>query len=123
MCPAQGDTAIMHRSESHTKPIFCIRRIEIFCWYPLYAAVTVQASARHIVVARHRAHKLRGQQGVILVGILVTLLGFVISLLSLTLKSVGGRLALILFGLAVSLFGIIGILNKAYLKNAIWKKG
>jgi len=29
----------------------------------------------------------------------------------------------VLLGLAVSLFGIIGVLNKAYLKNAIWKKG
>jgi hypothetical protein len=59
----------------------------------------------------------------ILIGILITLLGFVISVLSLALKSVGGRLVLILFGLAVSLFGIIGVLNKAYLKRAIWRKG
>jgi hypothetical protein len=60
----------------------------------------------------------------ILIGILVTLLGFLISLFSLTLtSSVGGRLALILLGLCVSLFGIIGLLNKQYIKNAIWKKG
>jgi len=60
----------------------------------------------------------------ILIGILVTLLGFVISVLSLTLtSSVGGRLVLVLLGLAVSLFGIMGVLNKHYLKNAIWKKG
>ncbi len=60
----------------------------------------------------------------ILIGILVTLLGFVISVLSLTLtSSVGGRLVLVLLGMAVSLFGIIGVLNKYYLKNAIWKKG
>ncbi|HYW65437.1 MAG TPA: hypothetical protein VFB10_01925 [Candidatus Dormibacteraeota bacterium] len=60
----------------------------------------------------------------ILVGILVTLLGFVISVLSLGVtSSVGGRLAMVLVGLAVSLFGIMGVLNKAYLKNAIWKKG
>jgi len=60
----------------------------------------------------------------ILVGILLTLLGFVISVLSLGVtSSVGGRLAMVLFGLAVSLFGILGVLNKAYLKNAIWKKG
>ena len=60
----------------------------------------------------------------ILIGILVTLLGFVISVLSLTLtSSVGGRLVLVLIGLAVSLFGIIGVLNKYYLKHAIWKKG
>ena len=60
----------------------------------------------------------------ILVGILLTLLGFVISVLSLGVtSSVGGRLVMVFFGLAVSLFGIMGVLNKAYLKNAIWKKG
>ena len=60
----------------------------------------------------------------ILIGVFVTLLGFVISVLSLNLtSSVGGRLVLVLLGLAVSLFGIIGVLNKHYLKNAIWKKG
>ncbi len=60
----------------------------------------------------------------ILVGILLTLLGFVIIVLSLAVtSSAGGRLAMVLVGLAVSLFGIMGVLNKAYLKNAIWKKG
>jgi hypothetical protein len=60
----------------------------------------------------------------ILIGLLVTLLGFLISMFSLTLtSSVGGRLVLVLLGLAVSLFGIMGLLNKHYLKNAIWKKG
>jgi hypothetical protein len=61
---------------------------------------------------------------IILIGLLVTLLGFLISVFSLTLtSSVSGRLVLVLLGLAVSLFGIIGLLNKHYLKNAIWKKG
>jgi predicted nucleic acid-binding protein len=59
----------------------------------------------------------------ILIGILVTLLGFVISIFSLALSSVDARLVVVLLGLAVSLYGIIGVLNKAYLKNAIWKKG
>jgi divalent metal cation (Fe/Co/Zn/Cd) transporter len=59
----------------------------------------------------------------ILVGILITLSGFVISVLSLALNSNGVRLAVVVLGLAVSLFGIIGVLNRAYLKNAIWKKG
>ena len=59
----------------------------------------------------------------ILVGILVTLSGFVISVLSLALSSNGARLAVVVLGLAVSLFGIIGVLNRAYMKNAIWKKG
>ena len=60
----------------------------------------------------------------ILIGILVTFLGFVISVLSLAAtSSVGGRLIMVVAGMAVSLFGILGLLNKAYLKNAIWKKG
>ncbi len=59
----------------------------------------------------------------ILVGILITLSGFVISVLSLGLSSNGARLAVVVLGLAVSLFGIMGVLNRAYLKNAIWKKG
>jgi len=39
------------------------------------------------------------------------------------LNSNAARLAVVVLGLAVSLFGIIGVLNRAYLKNAIWKKG
>jgi hypothetical protein len=59
----------------------------------------------------------------IFVGILITLSGFVISVLSLALNSNAARLAVVVLGLAVSLFGIMGVLNRAYLKNAIWKKG
>ena len=59
----------------------------------------------------------------ILIGILTTLSGFVISVLSLALSSNGTRLAVVVLGIVVSLFGIMGILNRAYLKNAIWKKG
>lgn len=60
----------------------------------------------------------------ILVGVLLAFLGFVISVLSLAVtSSVTGRLVIVLVGMAVSLFGILGILNTAYLKNAIWKKG
>jgi cytochrome c biogenesis protein CcdA len=59
----------------------------------------------------------------IVVGLLLTFLGFVISLLSLAVtSSVGGRLVMVLAGIAMSLFGILGLLNKAYLKNAIWKQ-
>jgi hypothetical protein len=58
-----------------------------------------------------------------LIGILVTLLGFVIAVLSLEVtQSVGGRLVMVLIGLAVSLFGIIGMINPAYQKNAVWRK-
>ena len=56
-------------------------------------------------------------------GILVTLLGFAIAVLSLGMtSSVNARLMMVLVGIAVSLFGIMGSLIKAYLKNAIWRK-
>jgi hypothetical protein len=59
----------------------------------------------------------------VIAGLVVTLLGFLISVASLTLTaSVGGRMGIVLAGLAISLFGIIGLINKAYLKNPIWKK-
>jgi hypothetical protein len=51
------------------------------------------------------------------------LLGFVLSVASVAIASgVGARLGIVLLGLAVSLFGIMGILNTAFLKNAIWRK-
>ena len=57
------------------------------------------------------------------IGLLVTLLGFVLSLLSLGMaSSVNGRLVMVLAGIAISLFGIMGIINPAYLKKAIWRK-
>ena len=59
----------------------------------------------------------------ILIGILMTLLGFLLAVLSLGMSaSVGGRMVIVLIGLAVSLIGIIGVLNRAFLKNAIWRR-
>ncbi len=59
----------------------------------------------------------------VLIGLLITLLGFLIALLSLGMtSSVNGRLIMVLAGLAVSLFGIIGVVNRAYLKNPIWRR-
>jgi hypothetical protein len=56
-------------------------------------------------------------------GVIVTLLGFVISVASLGItESTGARLGIVVVGIAVSLTGIMGVLNKHYLKNAIWKK-
>jgi hypothetical protein len=56
-------------------------------------------------------------------GLLVTFLGFLLSVFSLSLtSSVNGRLIIVLVGLAMCLFGIIGIINKGLLKNAIWRK-
>jgi hypothetical protein len=57
------------------------------------------------------------------VGVLITLLGFVIAFLSVAMtSSVGGRMTLVLIGIAMSLAGIIGVINRAYLKNAIWRR-
>ena len=57
------------------------------------------------------------------IGLLVTVLGFLLSVFSLSMAtSVSGRMIMVLAGIAVSLFGIIGLINPAYLKNAIWKK-
>jgi len=58
-----------------------------------------------------------------ILGLLVTFLGFVIAFLSLGMTaSVNGRLIMVLLGLAVSFGGIIGLINPAYLKNAIWRR-
>ena len=59
----------------------------------------------------------------ILVGLLVTLAGFVIAVASLGASdSTSVRMAMVLAGMAVSLVGILGVLNVHYLKNAPWRK-
>jgi len=56
-------------------------------------------------------------------GIVVTLLGFLIAASSPgVLSGTGGRLILTLAGIAISLFGILGILNPAFQKNAVWRR-
>jgi len=56
-------------------------------------------------------------------GVLITLLGFFISVASLgAISSVGGRMVVVLVGIAISLLGIIGVLNRAFLAKAIWRK-
>ena len=56
-------------------------------------------------------------------GIVVTLLGFLIAAISPgVLSGTGGRLILTLAGIAISLFGILGILNPAFQKNAVWRR-
>ena len=59
----------------------------------------------------------------IIAGIVVTLLGFLIAVGSVGITaSVGGRMVVVLVGIAVSLVGIIGVLNRAFLSKAIWRK-
>jgi ABC-type multidrug transport system permease subunit len=58
-----------------------------------------------------------------IVGLVITLLGFIVSVASLGLADSNTvRLGIVLIGIAISLGGIMGVLNPAYQKNAIWKK-
>jgi hypothetical protein len=59
----------------------------------------------------------------VLIGILVTLLGFAVAFFSLGMTTdVNARLAMVVAGIGISLFGILGLINKTYLKTAIWRK-
>jgi hypothetical protein len=56
-------------------------------------------------------------------GVIVTFVGFLISVASLGLTSdVNGRLIIVLVGIVVSLAGIIGMINRAAVSKAIWRK-
>jgi len=58
------------------------------------------------------------------VGILLALAGWLIPIVALSMtQSTGVLFAACLIGIAVSLIGILGVLNKAHLEHAIWKKG
>lgn len=60
--------------------------------------------------------------GMKLVGILVTIFGWLIVLFGLHIAiGVGGRMATTIVGMIVSLVGVLGILPAACNKNAIWK--
>jgi hypothetical protein len=57
-----------------------------------------------------------------LVGLLLAVVGWLIPVVGLTLtQSVGARFVFAVVGIGISLIGILGLLNKAHLKNAIWK--
>jgi len=56
-------------------------------------------------------------------GIVVTFVGFLIAAASVgVISGAGGRLVVVLIGIAVSLFGIMGMINPAYQKDAVWKR-
>lgn len=58
-----------------------------------------------------------------LVGLVMTSAGFLLAALSVGLSSsTTGRLGLVLVGIVIILAGIIGVINPAYQKNAVWKK-
>lgn len=57
------------------------------------------------------------------VGIVVTLAGFVLAATSVGISSsTTVRLGIVLVGIVLSLIGILGVINPAYQKNAVWKK-
>lgn len=57
------------------------------------------------------------------VGLIITFVGFLLAASSVGIMSgTGGRLVMVLVGIIVSLVGIIGVINPAYQKNAVWKK-
>lgn len=57
-----------------------------------------------------------------IVGLLLALVGWLIPVVGLTVtQSLTARFVLVLFGIGISLVGILAVLNKAHLKNAIWK--
>ena len=56
-------------------------------------------------------------------GLVVTLLGFLIAASSVGMADgTGVRLGLVLVGIIVSLVGIMGLINPAYQRDAVWKK-
>ena len=57
------------------------------------------------------------------VGLVITLVGFLIAASSVgMMSSTAGRLVMVLAGIVISLFGIVGVVNQAYQKDAVWKR-
>jgi hypothetical protein len=55
-------------------------------------------------------------------GVLMALIGWLLPVVALTLtQSMTARLVLAVLGLGIALVGILGVLNRAHLKHAIWK--
>jgi hypothetical protein len=58
-----------------------------------------------------------------IVGLLLTVAGWLIPVASLTMtNSLGVRMVLCFLGMGACLVGILGFINGSYLKQAIWKK-
>ncbi len=58
-----------------------------------------------------------------LIGLLITVAGWLLALVGLGLtSSTGGRMAFALIGVALAITGILGFMNPAYVKDAVWKK-
>ena len=57
-----------------------------------------------------------------ILGLLLAVVGWLIPVVGLTLtQSLSARFIMVVLGIGISLIGILGVLNKAHMKNAIWK--
>lgn len=57
-----------------------------------------------------------------LIGLLMAVAGWLVPVVTLVLtQSIAARMVVCLLGLAISLIGILVVMNKAHLKEAIWK--
>ena len=57
------------------------------------------------------------------VGVLLAVVGWLLPVIGLTMTaSNGARMFLCILGIAIALTGILGVLNKAHQKEAIWKR-
>jgi len=57
-----------------------------------------------------------------IIGLLLAVVGWLIPVVGLTVtQSLSARFILVVIGIGISLIGILGVLNKAHMKNAIWK--
>jgi hypothetical protein len=54
-------------------------------------------------------------------GLLIAVVGWLIAVSSVEVSSVGLQTFVAVLGLLVALCGVLGVLNGAHLKNAIWK--
>lgn len=56
-----------------------------------------------------------------ILGLLIALLGWFIAILSVDVPSTTGQILVALAGFCVVFIGVVGVLNGAHLKSAIWK--
>jgi multisubunit Na+/H+ antiporter MnhG subunit len=56
-----------------------------------------------------------------ILGLIMAVLGWFIAVLSVKVPGATGEILVALFGFLFALVGVIGVLNGAHLKNAIWK--
>ena len=80
----------------------------------------VQAGACRWIALSRLSRRSRGKPMKVL-GLLIAVLGWLIAVSSVELSGVVVQTFVAVFGLLVALGGVLGVLNGAHLKNAIWK--